>query len=136
MDTDDGLPFFDLLRNRDHLLSAFCNVSTILLRKTSSRENIKPPENPFLASSYSVIQSLVSGNHHSPIDHSPFTNYHSQFTINQDIYFAGCKSGVFSFCSPPPATSGGRPAPEKHSVVFSFVVREDASPPGSLEQRL
>ena len=56
MDTADGLPFFDLLRNRDHPLSAFCNVNTILLRKTSSRENIKPPGNPFLVSYYSVIK--------------------------------------------------------------------------------
>jgi len=136
MDTDDGRPFFDLLRNGDHLLLPFCNVSTILLRKTSSRENIRPPENPFLVSSYSVIKSLVIGIHHSPIDHSPFTIHHLPFTINQDIYFAGCKSGIFSFCAPPPATSVGRPAPKKHSVVFCFVVGEDVPPPGSLEQRL
>ena len=76
MDNDDGLPFFDLLRNGDHILLPFSNVSTILLRKTSSRESIKPPENPFLVSSYSVIKFLVSGNHHSPI-----TIYHSPFTI-------------------------------------------------------
>ena len=203
MDTDDGLPFFDLLRNRDHPLSAFCNVNTILLRKTSSRENIKPPGNPFLVSYYSVIKSLVIGIHHSPITihHLPFTNYHSPFTIHQlpftnyhspftiyhspftihhlpitihhlpftiyqlpftnyhlpftiyhlpllqvtknqsgglrrkaspsglaeDVYFAGCKSGVFSFCDT---------APKKPSAVFCFIVGKDASLPGSLEQRL
>ncbi len=90
MDTDDGLPFCDLLRNGDHILLPFCNVSTILLRKTSARESIKPPENPFLVSSYSVIKFLVSGIHHLPftIHHSPFiihqlpfTNYHSPITI-------------------------------------------------------
>lgn len=78
MDTADGFPFFDLLRNGDHILLPFCNVSTILLRKTSARESIKPPENPFLVSSYSVIKFLVIGNHHLPFTnyHSPFTNYH------------------------------------------------------------
>lgn len=82
MDTADGLPFFDLLRNRDHPLSAFCNVNTILLRKTSSRENIRPPGNPFLVSYYSVIKSLVIGIHHSPITihHLPITNYPSPYS--------------------------------------------------------
>ena len=75
MDTADGLPFFGLLRNGDHILLPFCNVSTILLRKTSSRENIRPPENPFLVSSYSVIKFLVSGNRHLP-----FTIYHSPYS--------------------------------------------------------
>jgi hypothetical protein len=64
MDTADGLPFFDLLRNGDHILLPFCNVNTILLRKTSSRENIRPPENPFFVSYYSVIKFLVIGIHH------------------------------------------------------------------------
>ena len=62
MDTADGLPFFDLLRNGDHILLPFCNGNTILLRKTSSRENLRPPGSPFLVSYYSIIKFLMEEN--------------------------------------------------------------------------
>ena len=118
MDIVAGLPFFDLLRNGDHLLLPFCNVNTILLRKTSSRENIRPPENPFLVSSYSVIKSLVIGNHQSPI-----TIYHLpllQAAKTSGNLFCRLQIGRILILRPPASNKRGQARTQKALCCVLF----------------